>query len=260
MQRKNLTWYCENPDYFMITAHRGASYEFPENTLMAMEKAIECGVDMVEFDVTHTRDGVPVILHDTTIDRTSNGKGSPKDMDLAELKKLNFSLWLQKEKRTTPAYQDVTIPTLEEILDAFGKTANMNIQLHDDVDDSDALKKICGLFAKYDMFDHAYLTVGTRLADSARAINPEIELCVTPPMPQRSLPENIIMCREKYGCRFIQPVKEYTDAAAFALIRQTGLRGNVFFTDDPQEMEKLREIGATGIMTNKAALMCLNRK
>ena len=243
----------------MLTAHRGASYEFPENTLLSMAKAIDAGADMIEFDVTYTRDGVPVILHDRTIDRTSDGRGTPHDFTLAELKKFNFSYWLQDERRQTPAYGDVTIPTFVEMLDAFHDKANMNIQLHDDVIDEGIISKICALFVEYNMFDHAYLTVGTGQADFITGINPDIELCVTPPMPKRSLPENILMCKEKYRCRFIQPVREYTGQAEFAYMRELGLRGNVFYTDDAEEMKTLRRLGATGTMTNKIHLLCSSK-
>ena len=252
---KTLSWYCQHPDYFMVTAHRGASYEFPENTLLSMEKAIEAEADMIEFDVTSTKDGVPVILHDTTIDRTSDGNGLPGDFTLAELKTFNFSYWLQGERRQTPAYDDVSIPTFEELLESFHDKTNMNIQLHDEVEDEETLRRICSLFVQYEMFDHAYLTVGPKQADIIMEINPGIELCVTPPMPERSLPDNILMCKEKYHCRFIQPVREYTGQAEFAYMRVLGLRGNVFYTDDVEEMQRLRQLGATGIMTNKAHLL-----
>lgn len=252
---KTLTWYCQHPDYFMLTAHRGASHEFPENTLLSMEKAIGAGADMIEFDVTCTKDGIPVILHDTTIDRTSDGKGGPGDFTLDELKEFNFSYWLQGERRQTPAYGDVTLPTFVEMLDSFHDRTNMNIQLHDDFVNVEMIRKVCSLFVKYAMFDHAYLTVNPDQADVVMEYNPDIELCVTPPMPERSLPKNILACKEKYHCRFIQPVREYTGQAEFALMRDLGLRGNVFYTDDIEEMRRLRRLGATGVMTNKIHLL-----
>ena len=255
MSINTLTWYYEHPEHVMLTAHRGASFEFPENTLLAMEKALEAGADMIEFDVTSSKDGVPVILHDRTIDRTSNGKGYPKEFSLAELKQLNFSYWLQGQRRTAPAYDNVTIPTFQEMLEAFHNCANMNIQLHGDVDDEGIIRKICELFVQFNMFDHAYFTVCPPQADLIMSIHPEIEMCVTPPMPERSLPDNILMCKEKYHCRFIQPVREYTGQAEFAYMRVLGLRGNVFYTDDVEEMQRLRQLGATGIMTNKAHLL-----
>ena len=101
MHCRSLTYYYEHPEYFMITAHRGASYEFPENTMLAMQKALEAGADMIEFDLRGTIENIPVVLHDKTIDRTSNGTGMPEEHTLSELKKLNFSWFLQDERPST---------------------------------------------------------------------------------------------------------------------------------------------------------------
>ena len=99
---KTLTELYSDRGRFMITAHRGASFEFPENTAHAMRKAVEAGADMIEFDLRGTADGVPVLLHDETIDRTSDGRGMPEEHSLDELKKLNFSFWLQGMRREAP--------------------------------------------------------------------------------------------------------------------------------------------------------------
>ncbi|HEY6042485.1 MAG TPA: glycerophosphodiester phosphodiesterase family protein, partial [Anaerolineae bacterium] len=63
----------------VILGHRGASAVAPENTLVAFRRALELGADGFEFDVTLTRDHVPIIIHDDTLDRTTNGKGNVKD-------------------------------------------------------------------------------------------------------------------------------------------------------------------------------------
>ena len=73
----SLTGLCR-PEIFRITAHRGASFDHPENTLSAMRQAVAAGADMIEFDLRATKDGVPVVLHDTTIDRTSDGRARRK--------------------------------------------------------------------------------------------------------------------------------------------------------------------------------------
>lgn len=255
MSVNTLTWYYEHPEHVMLTAHRGASFEFPENTLLGLEKAIEAGTDMIEFDITHTKDGIPVILHDNTIDRTSNGKGFPMDYTLEEIRKFNFSYYLQDQRRIAPAYDNVMIPTFEEILDSFSTCANMNIQLHGNMSDEDIIRKICALFQKYNMFDHAYLTVCPHHADLIMTINPEIELCVTYPMSQRALPENLRICKEKYHCRFVQPASKYVTQDSFAYIKELQLRDNVFYADDLDTAKNLLSMGATGILTDKIHLM-----
>jgi glycerophosphoryl diester phosphodiesterase len=107
-----------------IWGHRGAFHFAPENTLKAFELAAEMGADGVELDVQLTRDGEVVVIHDETVDRTSDGKGHVKDFTLAELKRLNFN----KRGITPPPFME--IPTLEETLALLAaKGLEINIEL-----------------------------------------------------------------------------------------------------------------------------------
>jgi glycerophosphoryl diester phosphodiesterase len=253
---KDLNYFYAHKDYFMITAHRGASFEFPENTFPAMEKAVEAGADMIEFDLRGTKENIPVLLHDQTIDRTSNGKGAPEEYTLAELKKFNFSYFLQETRRTAPIFPYVAIPTFEEILEAFSSKICMNIQVYAKNDAT--LQNICKLYKKYDMYGKGYFTITPDVVDKVRSIDPEIELCVTRGWETRSDPENLRLCKED-KCRFVQPIKDHTTKEAYDLIRELGMRSNTFYTDDPADIKVLQEMGSNGILTNKAHLMCMNR-
>ena len=254
---KTLTDLYNDRDHFMITAHRGASFEFPENTLLAMQKAYEAGADMIEFDLRGTADGIPVLLHDSTINRTSHESGEPENYTLAELKKFNFSYYLQKYNRETPLFEKMEIPTFEEILAEFHDKIPMNIQVY--AKSEKILKEICRLYKKYDMYDRGYFTLRPDSIDCVKAIDPDIEICATIGWMERTYPENIRLCREKYNCRFIQPVKEYCNQNTFKLISDLGMRSNVYFADNPDEIPVLKQLGALGILTNKAHLMCKHR-
>ncbi|MDN3549540.1 glycerophosphodiester phosphodiesterase family protein [Mucilaginibacter aquaedulcis] len=98
-----------NDKHVMVTAHRGDWRDAPENSLEAYKRAIELGVDVIEIDLNKTSDGVIVIMHDGTIDRTTNGKGKPSDYTLAEIKKFHLRNGLGRVTRHT-------IPTLEEVM------------------------------------------------------------------------------------------------------------------------------------------------
>ncbi len=103
----------KRPNLDILTvAHRGSTRYAPENTIPAMEKAIEFGFDYVEMDIRFTKDGVPVIMHDDTVDRTTNGKGKVADYTLEELKKL--VVYGPPEMREK--FKDVRVPTFEEAL------------------------------------------------------------------------------------------------------------------------------------------------
>jgi len=107
-------------------AHRGASSEAPENTLPAIRLAVDkYRVDMVEFDIRLSRDGTPVLIHDETLERTTNGTGRVRDHDLPDLKRLRVINRAPAggPPETTQPVPDVSIPTLEEVLREFPDTA-----------------------------------------------------------------------------------------------------------------------------------------
>jgi len=97
----------------MIASHRGQWREFPENSLGAINEAIEDGAEIVEIDVQMTADGVPVLMHDATVDRTTNGTGKVSDLTLAQIKELRLKEGLGGKTATLTEY---TVPTLEEAM------------------------------------------------------------------------------------------------------------------------------------------------
>ncbi|WP_310551231.1 glycerophosphodiester phosphodiesterase [Paenibacillus glufosinatiresistens] len=111
-------------DAMKIWGHRGAYSSAPENTLEGFQRAVEMGADGVELDIQLTKDKEIVVIHDETVDRTSNGHGWVKDMTLAEIKKLNFN----KSGRSKPLFMEV--PTLSEVLELLEPTGlTLNIEL-----------------------------------------------------------------------------------------------------------------------------------
>lgn len=122
MARKRLPEHpFANEEGIVVLAHRGFRGKYPENTLLAFQKAAELGVDGLEMDIHSTKDGVIVVSHDATVDRTTNGTGLIKEMSLAELKRLDAGYrWTPDNGRTHPFRgQGITIPTLEEIFNTF---------------------------------------------------------------------------------------------------------------------------------------------
>ena len=106
-----------NPNQVSVIAHRGANKKAPENTLSAISKAIALGVDMVEIDIHLTKDNQLIVLHDETLERTTNGTGNVSDYTLAELKRLDAGSWFSKE------FIGEELPTLNEALELIdGRT------------------------------------------------------------------------------------------------------------------------------------------
>lgn len=89
-----------------VAGHRGFKATYPENTLLALEKALDLGVAMLEFDLRLSKDNVVVVLHDKTVDRTTNGSGFVGDFTLDQLKQLDAGSWFDE------SFRGLRIPTL----------------------------------------------------------------------------------------------------------------------------------------------------
>jgi glycerophosphoryl diester phosphodiesterase len=109
----------------MMSCHRGANRYAPENTLPAIRIAVALGADFVEIDIRTTRDGKFVLMHDATVNRTTNGKGRVNDLRLAEIRDLDAGSWFGRP------FQGVRVPTLDEALEALGKRASIYLDAKD---------------------------------------------------------------------------------------------------------------------------------
>lgn len=142
----------------VVLAHRGFSGRYPENTMLAFEKAAELPIDGLEMDIHATKDGVLVISHDDSVERMTNGEGKIEEYTLAELKKLDAGYRFTPDGGQTYPYrgQGLTIPTMEEVLQRFTDLwINVDIKQHD----RQAVEKFCALISKYDA--HEQLCVGS---------------------------------------------------------------------------------------------------
>lgn len=111
----------------MVAAHRGNSRYFPENTLPAFESALSLDIDMVETDLHMTADGEIILMHDQTVERTTNGTGDIQNMTLAQIRTLDAGLWKGEEFRGTK------VPTFTEFLELMKNRKEMlfNIEFKD---------------------------------------------------------------------------------------------------------------------------------
>ncbi len=127
----------------LVAAHRAAHLDYPENSLPAIQEAIDIGVDIIELDVKVTKDGIPVLMHDGTIDRTTTGSGKPSDYTYGELREFR----LIHKKDTT----DQIIPTFEEALKIVKGHTLIDIDIK-----TDRLDPIIEVIKKMECEDHVF--------------------------------------------------------------------------------------------------------
>ena len=147
---RNRTISLQYKDIMIGFAHRGASNLAPENTASAFKMAAEIGYIAIETDFRFTSDGVPVIIHDAQVDRTSNLNGNVSDMTLAQLKAGDFGSWFYSE------FTGEKILTFEECIKLCKQLGLLVVMEQKQWLDADRIKQVCDIVKKYDMCDSVW--------------------------------------------------------------------------------------------------------
>ena len=229
--------------------HRGASGRFPENTLSSFRAAIEAGAEMCELDVQMTRDGVAVVIHDDTVDRTTDRRGPVAGLTLAELKRLDAGIWFDRKSGGDRKFTGERIPTLDEVLAAVKDRCALNIELKA----KNSERQVCELMRKYRVLDTSTSTMPSMISSfewdllwRAREIEPEIRIG----MLAEKKPERLIAEAIERRVAAINPRFDLATADFCAQAHRSGLKVYVWTVDAPEAMRALAENGVDGIMTN----------
>jgi len=246
----------------MVIAHQGGEGLRPSNTLIAFENAVDLGVDVLEMDVHSTSDGTLVLIHDDTVDRTTDGSGRVKEITLAELQQLDAGdYWTPDDGATYPYRgQGVRIPTLEEIVTAFPEM-KYNIEIKQ-VDPSIAVP-LCKLLRHFGLTDRALVASFHPTAmDEFRAACPEVATS----MVEDEIRPFFILNTAFLGSLYRPPgaafqVPEYSGSQHVLTPRfvRGAQRNNVavhpWTIDDPADMERFLDMGVDGIITDRPDIM-----
>lgn len=128
----------------IILAHRGDKNQAPENTLAAFAQALQKGADGIELDARLTADGHVIVIHDSTVERTTNGKGRVASLSLEAIRKLDAGKWFNEK------FTGTKIPLLEEVFEIIGKDKLINIELKNYTTMGDSLMvKVCELIKRH---------------------------------------------------------------------------------------------------------------
>ncbi|MCD2501350.1 glycerophosphodiester phosphodiesterase [Clostridium sp. NSJ-145] len=224
-------------------AHRGFSSKYPENTLLAFEKAIEVGVDGMEFDVQLTKDGEIVIIHDETIDRTSNGSGRVKDFTYEELLQYDFSASF------TGQFGYIKIPLLREYFDLVKDTEIIsNIELKNSVYDYEDLEeKVYELIVEYGLdkkviissFNHESI-IKMKKIDSEIKCGFLSDCWMIEPGKYT----------KAYGIECFHPAGYYLTGEKVKAIHNEGIEVNVWLGKEPMDYRKLIDMEIDVLISN----------
>ena len=177
-------------------AHRGDVKHAPENTLPAIQLAVEKGAHQIEFDLQLSKDGELVLMHDTTVDRTTDGSGPVSEQTFEELRKLDAGSWF------APEFAGTRIPTFREVLGIIPPEILCNCHLKGGTGVAvAAVRTILDL----GRMDQCFLAATVKQARAAKEVAPEIRICnmTRQAGPDSSYPDMTI----ELGCEFIQFTK-----------------------------------------------------
>lgn len=147
---KKELWYARE-NHIPVLGHRGICAKYPENTMVSFKAAMDLGVDLIEFDVNVTKDGVPVVIHDNDVARTSDREGLTRDYTLEELKTIDFG------SHFDPKFKSTQIPTLREVLELAAKsdTLLLNVEIKDMT--HEAVDKTIAMLHEFDLEERAVI-------------------------------------------------------------------------------------------------------
>ncbi len=224
-------------------AHRGYSGVYPENTMPAFETAIEAGADGVEFDVQFSKDGEPVIMHDETVDRTTDGHGFVKDHTLAELKSLDASAAFKGR------YGIVRVPTLEEYLERVKDLDFLtNIELKTGIFEYDGIETaVADLVRRYRLQDRVIISSFNHYSVlRVHAAAPEIRCGFL----TESWIVNAGAYTRSHGIECWHPHWASVTGETAAELKANGIMINVWTVNEPAEALRLQSLGADAVIGN----------
>jgi glycerophosphoryl diester phosphodiesterase len=239
----------------LVCGHRGASGHAPENTMAAFREALEAGADWIEFDVQLSADGEIIILHDSTLQRTTNlyQPRRPLEFTLAQLKELDAGSWFG------PGFAGERIPTLDEVLEEFKGRLGMNIEIKSRAGDelnSGIEQKVAEKLKRHNLFQIEQVIVSsfdpTRLT-TLHAIDEKIPLGALYDSKKHPRDYDPFQVIEITGARAFHPDFNIVNEALMARARKEGLLINTWTVNELPDMQNMIGLGVDMIITNYPA-------
>lgn len=232
----------------LIVAHRGDSANAPENTLAAFRLALENGADGIELDVMLSADQKLVVIHDDTLDRTTNGHGQVGNMPLAALRELDAGSWFRPEFKGEP------IPLLDEVFAEFGGKFLINVELKNYKTPKDQLPElVVALIKKHGIAGSVLLSsFNARNLPRAKSLAPEIRTGLLTLPGLLGFPMRGFFGR-RYNADDLHPYYRDVSEKMVQSRHSLGQRVNVWTVDAPDDLRRMQTLGVDMIICNDPA-------
>jgi glycerophosphoryl diester phosphodiesterase len=237
-------FYRERP---LIVAHRGASASAPENTLAAFTLAIDQGADGIELDVTRCATGEVVVMHDATVDRTTDGIGAVTALPLEALRTLDAGAWFG------PSWAGERVPLLDEVLELVGDRLRINIEIKREGSGDGLEEQVAAQVRRHGLQGHVLISsFSPRALRRIRRIAPELPRALLTALPA---PPDLILAwaGPLLEPRALHPPHRLVGADTVQRAHSRGLRVNVWTVNDRADMARMIGLEVDGIITDRPA-------
>lgn len=237
----------------LVIAHRGNSSAAPENTFASFESAIAVGATLIECDVQMTADGQIVVIHDPTLDRTSDRTGDVRTLSLAEVQGADVSY----PRNFGSTFSPQRVPTLGQVLDLIKGRAKLLLEIKKESSqsDNDAFeRRIAAEIVRSGVRVSSHIDTDIALISFASLVLERMAE-VLPDAARGHLfyrePEDVMFAAaERVRANFLMPEKGHVSPALLEHARQRNLGVATWVCDDPSEFRQLSKLGLLGIGTN----------
>ncbi len=231
-----------------VIAHRGDRAFAPENTLAAFTQAALKGADGIEFDVKLTSDGEVIVLHDQTVDRTTNGRGNVARLTLAALKELDASIQFPGQ------FPGEKIPTLKEVFETVGRKLYMNVELTNYATPRDALvPRVVELVRKHGLQDRVlFSSFFPRNLRKAEELLPEVPRGLLTWAGLMGFWGRTIGWRRNYAA--LHPYHTDVTAGLVERVHAAGKQVNPWTVNSRDDIKRMVGLSVDGIITDDPAL------
>lgn len=235
-------------------SHRGASGYAPEHTLVSYEMGEKLKGDYIEIDLQMTKDGQLIAMHDETLDRTTNGTGLVKDYTLAQIKELDAGSWFNEKypQYAQTSYEGLTVPTLEEVFQEFGKNENYYIETKSPEVYPGMEEELLRLVEKYEI-NKKKLLVQSFSAESLLKMNvldPSVNLVQLLSYKTHAVITDAEIATIKKYAIGVGPNHTYLNKEYVQKVVNSGLEIHPYTVNAKETMKKLIDWGVTGMFTN----------
>ena len=234
----------------LIIAHRGASAHAPENTLSAIKLAIQKKADVIELDTKLTADEQVVVIHDQTVDRTTNGSGRVNNLPLAALRELDAGAHFGED------FQNEPIPTLEEVFEVCAGKTLFILELTNYQTPFDTLaEKVSQLIAHFALKNHILVSSFHHIPlRRFHKLSPTIPIGFLAKSGSAGFLSRSWLGRAVVHYHAIHPEKSDVSPNLVKKAHKSGQRVHPFNVNEPEEMVELFTMGVDGVITDDPAL------